>query len=94
MITDTNSIIGFFSNSMVGMFGDGAFILIGILFFLVIAYFAIVSKARTGTMVMIGASIAVMFSFIAPEFGFLFWIAILVAGFVLINGLRKWITGQ
>lgn len=95
MLDDTNSIVSLFGNSLGGMIGgEGSLILIGILFFLVVAVAMIYAKVRTGTAVMIGASMAVLLSFVTPEFGFLFWIAILVAGFVLINGLRKWITGQ
>lgn len=93
MITDTNSVVGFGSNVLGGLLGTDSLILLGILFFLGVCVALIWARAKAGTSVMIGAAMAVMLSFFVPEFGFLFWIAILVSIVVLINALRKMWVG-
>jgi len=93
MITDTNSVVGFAANVLGGMLGTDSLILVGIIFFMCIAVAMIWAKVKAGTAVMIGAVMAVMLSFVAPEFGFLFWLAILASLVVLINALRKMWTG-
>ena len=95
MIGDSNSVVGFATNFIGGMVtGTDSFVFIGIILFLLVAVMMIFARVKVGTAVMVGASMAVMLSAVASEFGFIFWIAILVAGFVLVNGIRKWITGQ
>jgi hypothetical protein len=93
MITDTNSFIGFAGNILGGLLGSDSLVMVGIVFFLVIAVAMIWARVKAGTAVMIGAVCAVMLSFVAPEFGFLFWLAILASLVVLINALRKMWTG-
>ena len=93
MITDTNSVVVFAANVLGGMLGTDSLVMLGIVFFLCIAVAMIWAKVKAGTAVMIGAVMAVMLSFVAPEFGFLFWLAILGALVVLINALRKIWTG-
>jgi hypothetical protein len=93
MITDTNSVIGFASNLLGGITG-GDIILMGFLFFLIVTVGLIMAKVKASTAVMVGVSIAFMFAFYAGAFIVIFWIALIAALFVLINGLRKWITGQ
>lgn len=95
MITDTNSVLGIFSNSVSNYLpGEGGLLFIGILFFLAIMGYLLMGKVKASTAVMVGASMAVMLSFVVSGFGFIFWIAILASLFILINGLRKRITGQ
>lgn len=93
MITDTNSVIDFSANIIGGLLGTDSLVMVGILFFLCIAVAMIWARVKAGTAVMIGSVMAVMLSFVAPEFGFLFWLAILASLAVLINGLRKMWSG-
>lgn len=95
MITDTNNVLGFVSNGIASYLpGEGGMLFIGILFFFCVMVALLMGKVKASTAVMVGASMAVMLSFVTLGFGFLFWIAILASLFVLINGLRKRITGQ
>jgi hypothetical protein len=95
MIVDSNSVVSFFSNSVGSLVpGEGNMLFIGIILFLCVAVAMLWARVRAGTAVMIGATMAVMMSFVTREFSFLFWLAILASLFVLINGLRKRITGQ
>ena len=95
VFTDTNSAVGFAFNTLVDISGGGNWIFLGIILFGIIGYFLLRTGARASTVVMVGVGLASIFIYAAvPEFQFLFWIAILGAMFVLINGLRKWITGQ
>ena len=93
MITDTNTAVGFATNILGGLLGTDSLLLLGILLFLGICVALIWARVKAGTAVMIGATMAVMLSFFVPEFGFLFWIAILVSIVVLINALRKMWVG-
>ena len=93
MIADTNSVIDFGYNTLVGTVG-GDWILLGILIFAVIGIALVLGRAKASTVVMVGVSMAFIFGLLIPgAFMFIFWIAIIGAMFVLINGLRKWITG-
>jgi hypothetical protein len=95
VIADTNSVVGMAFNTLVDVSGGGNWIFIGILLFAVIGWWLMKSGARASTVVMVGVSLAtIMIYAVVPEFQFIFWIAIIAAMFVLINGLRKWITGQ
>ena len=95
MITDTNSVVGFVGNGISSYLpGEGGLLFVGIIFFICVMGALLMGRVKASTAVMVGASMAVMLSFMTTGFGFLFWIAILGALFVLINGLRKRITGQ
>ena len=92
MIADTNNVVGLGANLLGGLFGSDSMILLGILLFLALGVAMIYARVKAGTAVMIGCCLAIMLSFVATEFAFLFWIAIVVSLIVLINGLRKmWI---
>ena len=94
MITDTNSIIEFGVSTLLGATG-GNMIFLGILFFLGLGVILIMGKAKASTVVMVGVSFSILFGILVPwAFMWIVWIAILASLFVLINGLRKWITGQ
>jgi len=94
MINDTNSIVSFAANVINSLaWGNGSFVFIGILVFLVLCFAMIWGRVKAGTAVMIGATVAVMLSFATSEFGFVFWLAVIVSVFVLINGLRKQMVG-
>ena len=93
MITDTNSSIGMATNILTGLTG-GDIILMGIIFFVLIVAVLMMARVKASTSVMIGISIAFMFSIFASGFMVLFWVGVIVALFVLVNGLRKSLTGQ
>jgi hypothetical protein len=94
MIEDTNTLSTFFFHTFEGMV-SGDFILLGILIMLIIGIALILAKARASTVIMVETSIVFIFALLIPSaFMFVYWIVILASIFVLINGLRKWITGQ
>jgi hypothetical protein len=93
MIADTNSVIGFSSLILGNLLGSNSLVLLGIVIFMAIAVALIWAKMKIGTSVMIGSIVAVMLSFFIPEFGFLFWLGILVSLVMLVNGLRKFWGG-
>jgi len=93
MITDTNSLVGFVTESAIGMVG-GNWVLLGIIFFLLIGFALIWGKARASVVLMSGLGCVFVFSLLSEQFAFLFWIVIIIAIFVLLMGLRRWITGQ
>ena len=93
MITDSNSLVGFATESLVGMTG-GNWVLIGIILFLLIGFALIWGRARASVVLMSGLGAVFIFSLLSEQFAFLFWIVIIIAVFVLLMGLRRWITGQ
>jgi hypothetical protein len=95
MISDTNSLVGFVANYFASSSGfvGGDVIVLGMLVFGCVLGGLIFSKARAGTVVVVTTALAFMISIVESEFMFLFWVSIIVSLFVLINGLRKWMTG-
>lgn len=93
MIADTNTLVGFVTNTFVGMTG-GNWLLLGIIFFLLIGFALIWGRARASVVLMSGLGAVFVFSLLSEQFAFLFWIVIIIAVFVLLMGLRRWITGQ
>jgi len=93
MIADTNTLVGFAGNTMINMVG-GDWILLGIIFFILIGFALIWGRARASVVLMSGLGCVFVFSLLSEQFAFLFWIALIVSIFVLLMGLRRWITGQ
>jgi predicted membrane protein len=94
MIADTNSVFDFGYNVLTGVVG-GDWVFLGILLFIALGLGLIYSRARASSVVMVGVALAFLFGLMVPgAFMFVFWISIVVSLFVLVNGLRKWITGQ
>jgi len=93
MIADSNNLVGFVTEGAVGMVG-GNWVLLGIIFFLIIGFALIWGRARASVVLMSGLGCVFVFSLLSEQFAFLFWIVIIVAIFVLLMGLRRWITGQ
>ena len=93
MISDTNTLVGFVAESAIGMVG-GNWVLLGIIFFLLIGFALIWGRARASVVLMSGLGCVFVFSLLSEQFAFLFWIVIIIAIFVLLMGLRRWITGQ
>jgi len=93
MITDTNNIMDFFTQSMLGAV-SGDWMLLAVLFIAALAMTLVFAKAKASTSVAVIAAVGIMFSFVVDGLMFIWWLAIIGAIFVLINGLRKWITSQ
>lgn len=90
-IADTNSFTGFVFNTLVTSVG-GDLLILGLVVFAGLAGLLLLSGARASTAIMIGVGFVFMFSLLVPAFAFLFWLAVIVALFVLINALRKQVT--
>lgn len=93
MIEDSNSVIGFTTNLLTGV-TSGDMILLGIIVFAAIMLMLVIAKVKASTALMVGVSVMFMFAIVASAFMIFFWIALVISLFVLVNGLRKWITGQ
>ena len=93
LFTDTNSIIEVVTYNLVNSV-SGDWTLLAIFFMATLGMALVFSKAKASTSIATMAGVTIMFSFIVPGLMFLWWLAIIAAIFVLINGLRKWITSQ
>ena len=93
MIDDTNSVVGLAGNWLGGI-TSGDMILLGILVFAGIMLVLVFAKVKASTALMVGVSVMFMFAMVASAFMIFFWIALIISIFVLINGIRKWVTGQ
>lgn len=93
MIADTNTLVGLTGGFFTDMVG-GNFVLLGIIFFLLIGFALIWGRARASVVLMAGLGAVFVFGLLSEQFVFLFWIVIIIAGFVLLNGLRRWLTSQ
>ena len=93
MIGDSNSVIGFTTN-LLGGITSGDFLLLGILLIGGVMVLLMLVNAKASTAMMVGVALAFMIAFVAGAFMVLFWIALIIALFILMNGLRKWVTGQ
>jgi hypothetical protein len=92
MISDTNSVIGFAYNTIVGVMG-GDFLLLGLAFLLVVSLVFIVGRVRAGSALMVGLFITFVFALFVPALMALFWIILIVSVLVLVNGLRRTWSG-
>lgn len=91
MIADTNNIVNLFGDSITNMV-SGDFVLFGILFFIIIALAMIYGKVRASVVVMVGFVGIFIFSLLSGSFVPVLWIILIVVGFVLLMGLRRWLT--
>ena len=91
LVTDANTLGGLF-NSYLDLGFGGDWILIGICVFALIAFFLVLTRVRAGGIVAVGAGFAYLLSLFNPAFQFIFWLAIMVSVFMLIQGLRKQTT--
>jgi hypothetical protein len=93
MITDSNNLPGLIGNALVGSIG-GDWLLLAILFILIIGIALIYARARASLVLTVGMISVFIFGLLVPELTFLFWLILLISGFVLIMGLRRWLTSQ
>lgn len=92
-ITDTNNVPDLLFQSFVGITG-GDFLLLAILLIAIVAFGLIYARAKASTSIIVIVGLTFVMSFFVSELIFVWWLAIIGSIFVLINGLRKWITGQ
>jgi len=93
MIPDSNSAMELIGSSVVGSVG-GDMILLGLLFIVLISFVLLKAKVKAGSIVAIGVCITFTFSLLNPAFGFVFYVALVITALMLVNGLRKMVTGQ
>ncbi len=96
MIADSNSLLGFLTNGLIGMVG-GNTLFLGIVVFLIVTILLILARAKASTSIMIGMSLAFVFSAVtdtAGSFMWLFWLAIIVALFLFVTGIFNKLKGQ
>jgi hypothetical protein len=93
VVADTNSLVTFTSNFFTTLTG-GDLIILGILLMIAVIVFLVMSGTKSSTSLSIGLAMIFLIAIFASSFMALFWIIIIVAMFILINGLRKKLTGQ
>ena len=93
LLTDANTPSAFIYNFVIEFTG-GDWILLGIVVLMVLIFVLAMARVRSGGIVAVGAAFFFVLSLFNPIFMFLFWIALIIAIFVLVNAIRKKITGQ
>ena len=93
MLEDTNNLVGVFTNSLVGSVG-GDWVILGLILFVIIGMALIMGRARASLVLMAGVCGIFIFSLISTQFAFMFYVAIIISGFVLLMGIRRWWTSQ
>jgi len=88
LIEDANTVSQFGWN-VVTEFTGGDWILIGILIFLLVAITLLFGKVRSGAAMAIGLSFTYLITLFAPEFSFIFWIAVIASLFLLVMNFRR-----
>jgi hypothetical protein len=79
-------------NMFVGATG-GDFLLLAIAFIAILGMAFVYTKSKASTSIIVTVGFAFMFSFFVPELIFIWWLSIIASVFILINALKKWITG-
>jgi len=93
LVTDANTLAGLVYNYAIEVTG-GDWLFVGIITLVLLALVLAMSGVRSGGVVAIGAAFIFMLSLFNPAFIFLFWIAFIIAVFVLVNAIRKKMQGQ
>lgn len=93
LITDSNNVSGLIFNSVIEFTG-GDWIFVGLLIIALFVVIVLFSKMRSGAVLASGVAIVFVLSILYPGFFFLFWLAVIIAVFMLANAIRKRITGN
>jgi hypothetical protein len=93
MMVDVSSITGLFDAIFTGITG-GNLLIMAILFIAIIGVVLIYAKARASLVLVVSAILVFIFGMLVPSMAFIFWIILLASGFMLIMGLRRWLTSQ
>ena len=93
LVEDANSFAGLAYNFVIDFTG-GDWIFVGILVLVLLGILLAFGKVRSGGVVAVGAGFIFLLGLLDSRFIFLFWIAFIVAVFVLVNAIRKKMQGQ
>jgi hypothetical protein len=93
LIQDANTLSGFMYNVVIDFTG-GDWILVGIGLLILVGLLLALGGVRSGGAIAIVISIVFALSLLDSSFIFIFWIGFIIAVFVLMNAIRKKITGQ
>lgn len=93
VVADTNSLVTFTSNYLTTITG-GDMIILGILLLIGVIVFLVLSGAKSSTSLAIGLAMVFLIALAVASFMAIFWLIIIIALFILFNGLRKKLTGQ
>lgn len=93
MIVDTNNLPELLGNALIGATG-GDWLILAILFILILGIVLIYARARASLVLAVGMISVFIFGLLVPQLTFLFWLILLISGFILIMGLRRWLTSQ
>ena len=93
LVQDGSTFFGFFGNLINSAFG-GDMIFLGLLMLFFIAYILLQNNVKGSGAVAIGVCIVFTISLLNPMFSFMFYVALVVVALMLVNGLRKMVTGQ
>lgn len=75
-------------NSLFGASFQGNYILLGLLLLIVFVYFAVVTRMRSGAVVVTGLGLVYFLSIFNSAFQFLFYLAIIVSVIVFVMGIK------
>lgn len=92
-ILDSNNVSDLLFNTFVGV-TSGDWLFLAILLIGIVGMALIYARAKASTSIIVVVSLTFLMSFFVSELIFVWWLAIIGSIFVLMNGLRKWITGQ
>jgi len=92
LMEDSNSLLDLGGNAFFFATG-GDWILYGIIVILMVAIALLGANGKSGAAVVVGMSIAFLLSLKNPAFLFIFWLGAVLSILMLMNGVRKWITG-
>lgn len=93
MFEDANTISGFAYNVAVEFTG-GDWVFVGLVVLILLIFVLALAKVRSGGIVAVGSVFFFILGIFNPIFMVMFWIALVISMFILVNGIRKKITGQ
>ena len=92
LVKDSSTLMELGGNTMFFATG-GDWIIFGIVVILMVAIALLGANGKSGAAVTVGMSIAFLLAYMNPAFLFIFWLGAVASILMLVNGIRKWITG-
>jgi hypothetical protein len=93
LMEDANSLGGLIYSGVIDFTG-GDWILLGIGILVLLAFLVAFARVRSGGVVAIATAFIFVLSILDSRFMFIFWIALIISIFILVNAIRKKIVGQ
>ena len=90
---DANTVAGLAYNFVIEFTG-GDWIFLGIIILVLLAFLVAFARVRSGGVVAIATAFVFVLSILDSRFMFIFWIALIISIFILVNAIRKKIVGQ